>query len=311
MLAAATGAAAQDLPPEAAGQQFQTAEGYARHALALDPQDAEAYIAAGFAAWNDLGHWQAGYQVMTKAMALEPSNGVVTLTVGERLDQIGRSAEGVVYDRRAAQLDPFNQFIAAQLVLDYGLHGQPEKVGEELALARRRWPGDPSVERVDFLYQAEVGDPALAAAKLHDPHVTLGLPPGREPYFGALIRARRGQGVEDAVALFRKNLASKDPADLMADADALAVLGRPELALEALDRIGDSPIPDVEVLFNSYWAPVRADPRFMRFTTRQGLAAIWKATGHWPDFCAEPGLPYDCRQEVSRLASLGKGRGVP
>ncbi|MBW8813761.1 MAG: winged helix-turn-helix domain-containing protein [Caulobacterales bacterium] len=49
------------------------------------------------------------------------------------------------------------------------------------------------------------------------------------------------------------------------------------------------------VLFYPEMRIVRADPRFWPLVARIGLAAYWQTSGHWPDFCAEPGLPYDCK----------------
>jgi hypothetical protein len=50
-------------------------------------------------------------------------------------------------------------------------------------------------------------------------------------------------------------------------------------------------------------APMRRDPRFMSLMQRLGLLKYWRDSGKWPDFCAEPGLPYDCKVEAARLAS--------
>jgi hypothetical protein len=48
---------------------------------------------------------------------------------------------------------------------------------------------------------------------------------------------------------------------------------------------------------------MRRDPRFMPLAAKVGLVANWENTGKWPDFCDEPGLPYDCRAAAKALAS--------
>ena len=53
-------------------------------------------------------------------------------------------------------------------------------------------------------------------------------------------------------------------------------------------------IPGGPVLF--YYPETRAlrhDPRFWTIARRTGLVDYWTRSGHWPDFCAEPGI--DCR----------------
>ena len=48
---------------------------------------------------------------------------------------------------------------------------------------------------------------------------------------------------------------------------------------------------------------MRRDRRFMPLAAKLGLVAYWRATGKWPDFCAEPGLPYDCRKVADHAAA--------
>lgn len=61
--------------------------------------------------------------------------------------------------------------------------------------------------------------------------------------------------------------------------------------------------PDVFVSFLFYPAmkAFRADPRFMPLAGRFGLVDYWTRSGRWPDFCAERGLPYDCRQAARAI----------
>jgi hypothetical protein len=39
----------------------------------------------------------------------------------------------------------------------------------------------------------------------------------------------------------------------------------------------------------------------MRVAQRLGLITYWQQSGRWPDYCFEPGLPYDCKKEAAKL----------
>jgi TolB-like protein/tetratricopeptide (TPR) repeat protein len=55
-------------------------------------------------------------------------------------------------------------------------------------------------------------------------------------------------------------------------------------------------------LFVPQTASLRRDPRIWRIFAAVGLAQHWLKAGDWPDFCREPGLPYDCRREAEKVA---------
>jgi hypothetical protein len=59
----------------------------------------------------------------------------------------------------------------------------------------------------------------------------------------------------------------------------------------------------VEILFRPPQARLRADPRFMQVAAHLGLLDYWRRSGDWPDFCSEPGLPYDCKKEAAKLTA--------
>ena len=46
---------------------------------------------------------------------------------------------------------------------------------------------------------------------------------------------------------------------------------------------------------------LRRDPRFMEVAARIKLVNYWQTSGHWPDYCSEPGLPYDCKAEAAKV----------
>jgi hypothetical protein len=62
-------------------------------------------------------------------------------------------------------------------------------------------------------------------------------------------------------------------------------------------------LKDPYVLFRPWLAEARRDPRFMTVAKSLGLLEYWKTSGHWPDFCSDPGLKYDCKKEAARLGA--------
>jgi hypothetical protein len=60
---------------------------------------------------------------------------------------------------------------------------------------------------------------------------------------------------------------------------------------------------DSAFLFYPLSAPMRRDPRFMQLAARLRLADYWRASGKWPDFCADASLPYSCKEETDKLLS--------
>jgi hypothetical protein len=57
-----------------------------------------------------------------------------------------------------------------------------------------------------------------------------------------------------------------------------------------------------QFLFPPDASALRRDRRFIALATKIGLVDYWRSTGKWPDFCADPMLPYSCVKEAERLA---------
>ena len=92
--------------------------------------------------------------------------------------------------------------------------------------------------------------------------------------------------------------------NLRSDLQCLSMLGRVDAAYAVSERYQ----PEIYafdgsgIFFFPSTAAMRRDPRFMKLAAKIGLVDYWRLTGKWPDFCAEPGLPYDCKAEAAKLA---------
>lgn len=76
------------------------------------------------------------------------------------------------------------------------------------------------------------------------------------------------------------------PLALCVVAQLAGACGQTDLAVEAMARLG----PDTGMALLQYcWGPelreARQDPRFKDVMRAAGLAAFWRESGKWPDFC--------------------------
>lgn len=89
--------------------------------------------------------------------------------------------------------------------------------------------------------------------------------------------------------------------DLTFYAQVMSGLGREDEVYEAIEKLASFPQDNTYVYFTPWLKQFRDDPRFMAIAGRLTLADYWTVTGKWPDFCFEPGLPYDCKAEARKL----------
>lgn len=75
--------------------------------------------------------------------------------------------------------------------------------------------------------------------------------------------------------------------------------------MELLDLLLKVPLADAiwtsDVMYRPMLAEFWHDPRSHLYAKRIGLLQYWRRSGQWPDFCFEPDLPYDCKNEAARL----------
>jgi hypothetical protein len=105
-----------------------------------------------------------------------------------------------------------------------------------------------------------------------------------------------------------KAMFGRDPRALGFLMQALGAFGREDELYAFFARwdevlpVGTSVTGTAGVLFREPLRNFRRDRRFMLVAKRFGVVDYWRESGHWPDFCSEPDLPYDCKAEAAKLS---------
>jgi len=298
--AASTVASEDTAPGPARNIADADARAYARRAVALDPHQGLAYAAF---AWSLHGfdHWFERYAVEAKGLAFDPNEPEINAARAGELMDIGRLQDALGFMRRSYAADHFLPGKVQMLVDLDADSGQLEGARIMLKRGEMMWPHHPWFDALGYQLALHWGRPADALHLLNEGAVDESAP--EEAADRAFIAWRAAPSpMTKAVAIRATDAAvAQDGANVNA-VQTLAALGAIDAAYELADRLprftdaGGS-------WYRDYLAPFRADPRFMPLAARLGLAQIWRRSGLWPDFCAAPGLHYDCKSAADRALS--------
>jgi DNA-binding winged helix-turn-helix (wHTH) protein/tetratricopeptide (TPR) repeat protein/TolB-like protein len=293
-------AAADDLTSvDGADAHARGAEVAARRALQLDPRNGEAYQALAMR-YGGQGHWLERERDFQRAIALTPTLPAALNYNVNMLREVGRLQAAAELNRRTIAADPFSASQSGTLAMLRGADGDlPEaqalvermaKLNRERALEIRYviafWWEDPVKALADLRPYRNLPEKVYACHRAYlvrlatapVGHPLRGLPPGcPSDAWGVRMLARQGD-VDGAYAM-----------------------------LEAAPEAYRNPI----LFFHPAMRAFRRDPRFMQIAYRIGLVDYWRASGRWPDFCAEPDLPYDCRAVATALSDGAQSRRAP
>ena len=293
---------ANEQSPAVAKQMRREARQAVDKALQLDPHNGYAYSALMRLAPSDQP-WEY-FKILDKGLRAQPDNPDLTNYMADVLRVSGRMRESEPYYRRALLLDPFSPSKTATHIFALAGTGALKESEAMADRGLRLFPNYPTVATGAAYTAILYGAPERALWAV-----------GQALRFGAIK--------EDEAALWRDYVNStrrgrNDPAVLKRLADA-AQNGRIEASAiaAALSIAGDldGAFAAAEVgvrgearfypstLFEGATANMRRDPRFMPLAERMGAVELWRRTGKWPDFCGEPGLPYDCKAVAEKLAA--------
>jgi DNA-binding winged helix-turn-helix (wHTH) protein/tetratricopeptide (TPR) repeat protein len=284
----------------------EAALGHLRQARALDPTLPDNYLTEVHLSVEP-GRWRHHLAILDRGLAVAPDP-TLHITRGDTLFSVGRIADAVGDTRRAVALDPLSPNVRCGAALGLAHGGDFESARREIAECDRLWPGSWQTRYVRFVFELNFGDPRAALAMLGDPrNLTFAGAPDSRDRLRSYLRARTdptAANIDRALAAYSESV-KRSPDEAMRYLQALATFGRVDDAY----RLISAPDLDLmmrrrtDILFFPNMRPIRNDRRFMPLAYRLGLVRFWQESGQWPDFCSEPGVPYDCRVEARRLTS--------
>jgi hypothetical protein len=277
----------------------------AKRALALEPHNGEAWLALELS--TPLLDWQGREALLVQGTAADPNFEPIVMMEGRLIWAVGRGKDAIVWLKSAHDINPLHNGEALSLALNLASEGRPAESRAVVAQMALQWPDHSSTKAARFWTNVVTGATDDALAQLADPAARpSGLDQKAVDAWSATLK----------VSTLKEAAAKADAVKAVMEAASTGSLGRgPALMLLAMLGDLDGAFAQAELyqpanpiappyLFLPTTAAMRSDPRFMQVAAKLGLVAYWRATGHWPDFCSEPGLPYDCRREAVKIAAL-------
>lgn len=247
---------------------FDLARAAARHALAIEPDLAEAHAELG---WVQISHewdWQAADATYARALALGSGDRSIVGAASVLADSLGRKDEAVALARRAAALDPLSFIAHGNLALRCLNSGLLDEADGALESALRLNPRAALLHAVLGTLRLEQGRPADALAAFEQESLEALRLSGI-----TMSRDALGQHAQRDAAI--KVLIEKCAHDgALQIAEAFAFIGDADRAFEWLERAytqRDSGLPQMQswpLLRN-----LRGDARWRPFLERMGLVA--------------------------------------
>lgn len=243
--------------------------------------------------------------ILDRGLATHPDSALLHDLRANYLGDVGRVNERVAEAKRAMQLNPLSPSIRDSYISSLAYAGHKDAAFKELKNSEATWPGSTVLRQARYRLELRYGDPKAALRMLQERGAGDLRPVPMDTAWRSFLEARidpSPANVENALDSFRARY-HRNPADIPGYLQALGTFGRVEEAYKvvwppvALDSI----MAGTETLFRPHMRSIRADPRFMALSAKLGLLAYWEKTRVWPDFCSEPQLPYDCKQEAAKL----------
>ena len=252
---------------------FPQAKAAAQQALEIDPSLAEAHTFLAYSLviydWN----WTEGERSFKRAIELDPNNSSARFRYGQvYLAPVGRRDEAIAEIMRGLDLEPLDINMGGTLAWAYLITGQKDKGLEQARKTYELDPNHPIGRWIVNQASTEVGmyDAAISIAEQWlqtDPTNQFALRDAGVAY----AKAGRRDKAEEMIGRFR-DLATKQYVPTCRIAAIYGALGEKDKAFEELTKAFE--MRDWEVFranVDTYWTPLRDDPRFAALVKRLNL----------------------------------------
>jgi tetratricopeptide (TPR) repeat protein len=236
--------------------------------------------------------------LLDRAIEIDPDNADLYRRRADELASVGRMKVATSDAARALQLDPFSLDSQYDYIFLLADSGEIEQATEQLNARAMKWSGLAFAGSLNFAFYEFLGDPKQAFAIYQD-GVSVTPSPADEDFILARIDPTPAK-IQRAIDEFRVNSAQHPRRQI----DLLQILGEFGRVDEAIDLMLHYTGPDTIIggkIFRPSMRNVWRDARSMDAAAHLGILRYWKDSGHWPDFCFEPDLPYDCKKVAAKV----------
>jgi tetratricopeptide (TPR) repeat protein len=265
---------------------------------ALGADVGELYVAK--AALLPADNFLGKFALYDEGIKADPDNPLLYQVRSYETQRVGRMNDMVADAARAMQLDPLSPALAENYASALAYSGQTDAGYVQLRKAEAAWPGAANLRYARFRLDLRFGDPKEALALYRSGIGTAASDTAMESFIEARIDPTAAN-VQKAIDAERIQYAG-EPRYI---AGLLQVLGQFGRTDEAIDLMLHYNRPDAtgynaDTFFRPAMRDIWRDPRSIAAAARMGLLRYWEKSGHWPDFCADPTLPYECTKEAAK-----------
>ncbi len=288
------------LPQDQGAQRFREASKEASRALAIDPNDSAAYEALSLL--EPVTAFAKREQLLLQGLAQAPSDAQLSLRYAQFLPEVGRLGEARTFAQRAAAHAPLVEHYAIYVPYFDAAGGDFIQARSGIDEVSRTWPDNFGWWGFSLSIAEWAGQTDQALAILNRGTAFASVDEIDHSRGCILAMKSRSPVAIAAVARREEVRSAVSQQDLREAIDCLSTLGLVDAAFAMSERYQ----PNIygregsAMFFFPPTAAMRRDPRFMKLAGRIGLVDYWRSTGKWPDYCSEPGLPYDCKAEAAK-----------